>query len=241
MASTQTTNTSPVSGATGQLSSRQTSSINVGTTERWVSVIGGSVLTLLAAVYDIRGRRISPLGVIMTVLGGDLIYRGTTGHCYIYQALGINTAGQSDTVPQKFEKVMIIKRPTEDLRRFQQGTDTLESLASTQSASSAKPTSTQQVNADAEQGQLQAWQMLKETASKYSGYIQFEKAPDGRGTEVKVMIEYSQPPAGKLGAGIFMLTGKSPQQQITEDLRHFKEMMEAGEVPSVEGQPTGRK
>ena len=34
--------------------------------------------------------------------------------------------------------------------------------------------------------------------------------------------------------------GQEPGQQIQEDLRHFKQMMEAGEIPTTEGQPTGR-
>jgi uncharacterized membrane protein len=240
MVSAQTTS-SPANRTTGQPSSGQTNFVNVGTAERVISVIGGSALTIFAIVHDIRDRHISPLGVITTVLGSDLIFRGATGHSYIYQAAGINTAGQSADGPQSFEKVITINRPEEDLRHLQIGTDTLQSPASTQTKGNTKPLNAQSMGAASEQGQLQAWNTLKETVSKYSGYIQFTKAPAGRGTEVKVTIEYSQPPLGKLGAGISMLTGKSPQQQITEDLRHFKEMMEAGEIASVEGQPAGNR
>lgn len=238
MVSTQSTSTSTAGGTSGRQNGGQASYINVGTAERWMSVIGGSALAIFAAVHDMRGHRISPLGVIMTMLGGDLIFRGTTGHCYIYQASGINTAGQSTTGPKKFEKVMTIHRPEEDLRDFQQGSDDMETSASTQAPSGTKSAHAQ-ANEATQQAQLQAWNTLKEAVAHYSGYIQFEKAPDGRGTEVKVVIAYSPPPAGKLGAGISMLTGKSPKQQITEALRHFKEMIEAGEIPSVEGQPTG--
>ena len=33
------------------------------------------------------------------------------------------------------------------------------------------------------------------------------------------------------------LFGQEPTQQITEDLYRFKALMEAGEIPTVEGQP----
>ena len=73
--------------------------INVGQTERAASVLGGSLLTLLG----IRQR--SNLGVLMAVIGGSLVYRGMTGHCPTYAALGKNTAydeGEADA-PKFFE------------------------------------------------------------------------------------------------------------------------------------------
>jgi len=47
------------------------------------------------------------------------------------------------------------------------------------------------------------------------------------------------PPGGKLGAGIAWLFGKSASQQIREDLRNFKSMMETGTIATTEGQPRG--
>ena len=55
---------------------------------------------------------------------------------------------------------------------------------------------------------------------------------------MKVVIDYI-PPAGKVGAAVAWAFGKSAHQQIQEDLRHFKQMMEAGEIPTTEGQPKG--
>ena len=48
------------------------------------------------------------------------------------------------------------------------------------------------------------------------------------------------PPGGSLGAAFAKLFGEEPDQQINEDLRHFKQIMETGEVATVQGQPTGR-
>ena len=52
-------------------------------------------------------------------------------------------------------------------------------------------------------------------------------------------MEY-QPLAGSLGAAFARLFGEEPGQQTRDDLRHFKQIMETGEVPSVEGQSSGR-
>jgi hypothetical protein len=50
-----------------------------------------------------------------------------------------------------------------------------------------------------------------------------------------------RPPAGRLGAAFAMLFGEEPEQQIREDLRRFKELMEAGEIATTDGQPHGRR
>jgi uncharacterized membrane protein len=36
------------------------------------------------------------------------------------------------------------------------------------------------------------------------------------------------------------LLGHDPAATIREDLRRFKQLMEAGEVPTIEGQPRGK-
>jgi uncharacterized membrane protein len=56
---------------------------------------------------------------------------------------------------------------------------------------------------------------------------------------LRVVLKYD-PPAGVVGAAVAKLFGEEPEQQIEEDLRRFKSMMETGEVPTTEGQPSGR-
>jgi uncharacterized membrane protein len=55
---------------------------------------------------------------------------------------------------------------------------------------------------------------------------------------VKVNIDYI-PPAGRVGAWVAKLFGEEPQQQIREDLRNFKRIMETGEAPMTTGQSSG--
>jgi uncharacterized membrane protein len=57
--------------------------VNVGRIERWLSLVAGGAL----AVYAIR-RRTAARGMA-ALAGAELIYRGATGHCHLYQALGI--------------------------------------------------------------------------------------------------------------------------------------------------------
>jgi uncharacterized membrane protein len=72
-----------------------------------------------------------------------------------------------------------------------------------------------------------------------AGSVRFRPGPNGRGTEVTVELNY-EPPAGVVGATIARLLGEEPEVQVREDLRHFKQIMEAGEIPTVEGQTSGR-
>ena len=47
--------------------------------------------------------------------------------------------------------------------------------------------------------------------------------------EVRVELEY-KPPLGKLGSKVAMLWREEPGQQVMDDLRHFKQVMETGEI-----------
>jgi len=72
-----------------------------------------------------------------------------------------------------------------------------------------------------------------------AGSVRFRPGPNGRGTEVTVELNY-EPPAGVIGATIAKLLGEEPEVQVREDLRRFKQIMETGEIPTIEGQPSGR-
>jgi hypothetical protein len=69
---------------------RDSSQINVGATERQLSMIGGTVL----AIYGLLSRSVTGLG--LAAIGGALIWRGHTGHCYGYEMLGHNSAEGSE-------------------------------------------------------------------------------------------------------------------------------------------------
>ena len=87
--------------------------------------------------------------------------------------------------------------------------------------------------------ELIAWRSREEAEIPNAGTVRFHPAPGDEGTEVTVNLEYD-PPAGKLGALLAKLTGEEPAQQVSEALRRFKALMEAGEIPTTEGQPVGK-
>jgi hypothetical protein len=73
------------------------------------------------------------------------------------------------------------------------------------------------------------WRSLDEADVDNAGAVRFEAAPGNRGTIVKVNIQYN-PPAGVVGATVAKLFGEEPEQQLDDDLRRFKQVLEVGEV-----------
>jgi hypothetical protein len=61
------------------------------------------------------------------------------------------------------------------------------------------------------------------------GAVQFATAPTGQGTEISVDFHYS-PPGGKMGAAFAKLFHQEPGQQVYEELRHIKQLLETGEI-----------
>ena len=79
-----------------------------------------------------------------------------------------------------------------------------------------------------------AWRSVAGSQIENSGTVQFRRAPAGRGTEVRVRLDY-RPPAGRVGQTIAWMFGEEPEQQIRDDLRRFKQLLEAGEVAVSDG------
>ena len=80
------------------------------------------------------------------------------------------------------------------------------------------------------ENQVIGWRSLPGSDVVTAGAVNFDTARQGRSTQVSVHLQYA-PPAGKAGAMIASLFGLEPSQTIREDLRHFKQLLEAGEIP----------
>jgi len=229
---------------------------NVGPLERWASGVSGGLLTF----YGITRRDWA--GALLALLGSGFIYRGLSGHSYAYQALSINTARRDErtttSVPHnegiKVERAVTIDKSPVGLYRFwrnfenlPQFMDHLKSVTVTDNTHShwvAKAPVGKSVEWDAEiinekENELIAWRSIGNADIGNAGSVHFTHAPGGRGTVVKVVLSYD-PPAGRVGSLLAKLFGEEPDQQVREDLRHFKEIMEAGEIPTTKGQSSGR-
>jgi uncharacterized membrane protein len=235
---------------------RERADVNVAEPERWVSALGGGLLT----AFGLSRGNLAGLG--LAALGGALLHRGLTGHCHLYDALGVDTArerhGAAASVAAghgvKIEKSITINKSPEELYQFWSRFENLprvmrnlESVASTGAGRShwvAKGPFGSRFEWDAEvinqkPNELIAWRSLEGSEVDTAGSVHFVRAPGGRGTEVRVSLKYD-PPAGKAGAALAKLLGSSPGGEVEEDLRRFKRLMECGELPSTEGQPRGR-
>lgn len=235
---------------------KQRQTQNVHDYERYASVIGGGAL----AVYGLT--RGSLGGFALALLGGGLLYRGTTGHCNVYEAMGVNTAekGQKSgaavskdrgihvnktvTINRSPEELYSFWRNFENLPRFMNHLESVKVTSDNRSHWVAKAPAGSTVEWDAEiinekENELIAWRSLEGADVDNSGSVRFQKAQNGQGTEIKVEIQYT-PPGGILGAAFAKLFGEEPQQQVDGDLRRFKQLMEAGEIPTTQGQSSGR-
>jgi uncharacterized membrane protein len=219
--------------------------VNVGPTERLVSVFGGSALAVAGVM------RRDWAGAALAFTGGVLAWRGLSGHCPGYAAAGINRV-DTQTSPRHTEQVVTIDetpeklyqywRKFENLPQFMKYLESVREVDSRRSVWRALGPANQIVEWEAEitediPNRRIAWRSDEQAVVPNSGSVEFQAAPGARGTEVRVRVEY-RTPAGAAGDMVAKLLGRSPAQEVREDLRRFKQQMEAGEVATIEGQPS---
>lgn len=236
------------------------STVNVADVERWASALGGAAL----AAYGIKQLKDrSPSGAALAAAGSALIVRGATGHCPVYAATGVNTAnGRGETRESlagsrgiNVEEVLTINasadalfafwRRLELLPQFMNHLVSVSQIDSRRSRWVAKAPAGRTVEWEAEiineiTGELLAWRTVEGSDVVSAGSVTFRPAPGRRGTQVHVRLQYD-PPAGKFGRTVAWLLGHDPASAIREDLRRFKQLIETGEVPTIEGQPRGKQ
>jgi uncharacterized membrane protein len=231
--------------------------VNVGEIERLVSAVGGGALAVYGLTRGTYG------GIALALLGASLVHRGATGHCYAYDVAGFDTAKAEGDNPfvsvaggrgVKVEKSVTINKSAgelynfwlnfENLPRFMNHLEEVRVTGDGRSHWVAKGPAGTRVEWDAEsynlvENEIIAWRSLEGSQVANAGSVHFKAAPEGRGTEVRVVLKYD-PPAGVLGAWVAKLFGEAPDQQIEEDLGRFKQLMETGETATVTGQTSGR-
>lgn len=214
-----------------------------GDLERWASLIGGGAMVLMGL------QQRSLRGVLTAVAGGSLLYQGASNKSTVKQieeAVGLDKA-------IRVEKTVTINRPASELYSFWRNFENLPHFMrhvksitvqdSTRSHWVSSAPLDQTVEWDAEivtdePDHLIAWRSLDNADIENSGFVRFQPATGNRGTEVKVVMEYT-PPGGAVTAMLAKLFGEEPEQQIGDELSRFKQLMEAGEIATVEGQPKG--
>ena len=77
--------------------------------------------------------------------------------------------------------------------------------------------------------ELIAWRSTGNPLVDHAGSVNFERTPDGRGTIVRVSLQYD-PPGGQFGHAVASLFNEDAGGQIAHDLQEFKRAFEAGRL-----------
>lgn len=209
----------------------------------WLALGAGALLLIVGA------SRRSAIGACLAASSAPLLYRGIAGR---WPAV-MNGHGQPDSTRAALggERGIHVResvrleipvpdayrfwRRLENLPRFMTHLDRVAEMSDRTSHWVARGPVGVAVEWDAEivnevENRVIGWRSHAGSDVVTAGSVNFDAARDGRGTQVRVHLQYA-PPAGRAGALIASLFGREPSQTIREDLRHFKQLLEAGEIP----------
>lgn len=222
-------------------------SVRIGDTERVISAVGGGTLVGFSLVAP------GKLRILMLLTGGILLYKGITGNSLFYRVMNITRARGRLKSGIRVERSVTIARPVEDVYAFWRTLENLPGFMHNLKQVSRRDGTSHWV-AEAPLGMTVewdavieedvpnekiAWRSTPESQIENAGVVMFKPAPGGRGTEVRVHLEYKAP-GGSAGAALAKILGEEPDIQIREDLRRLKMLMEAGQIITVKGQTSGR-
>jgi uncharacterized membrane protein len=206
----------------------------------------------LVAIATRQGKSWRTIGAA-ALAGAPLAYRGATGHWPGAQPAGrqaLDTAAEAESTPSIHTAFTIDKpraelyafwRQLENLPRFMKNLIEVTDLGNGRSHWVGKSALGLKGQWDAEiveerEGRFLSWRSLPGSMISNAGTVSFEDSPNGRGTIVRVTME--------VGTGLGKVASKlggATQQEVREDLRRFKELMETGEVATTDGQPNGTR
>lgn len=219
--------------------------MNTHKMERWVTAVGGGTL----AMYGMRRR--DRAGLVLATLGGVVVYRAVAnGSARAMAREGQHGDGRrtirverSVTINADALRLYEFWRQLSRLPDIMRHLTSVTELSPTQSRWVARGPAGSHIEWEAEivddrPGEAIGWRSLPGADVTNAGTVQFRPAPDHRGTEVHVCLTYD-PPMGRAAATVAKLLGEEPDVQVREDLRRFKWIIEAGELPTIDGQPHG--
>lgn len=251
--------------------------INIGDIERIASITAGVTLGFI-------GLRKSLGSLALLALGGYLLYRGRSGHCYVYQMTNTTTADmgleklaelpkmgasklrdvplpggralgkltqpgepalnieKSVTINKTPAQVYAFWRRLENLPRFMNHLQSVQEMDNRRSHWVAKAPINVEWDAEITEDRpndMIAWRSVQGSTVNTNGRVQFKPAPGGKGTQVSVQMSYS-PVGGPAGAAVAALLKAVTAKQVQDDLRRFKEVMEAGNTTTAAWQSSDR-
>jgi len=237
---------------------------NISPAARMVSTIAGAALAAFG--YRRSNRMLGALGV-------GLIARGASGWCPVTAATDLGAYDYGDPYRENatkrhlagsrgviVEDAIRINRPIdevyaywrnlENLPRFMEHLEEVRETDRFRSRWTARGPLGVKVDWDAEiindiPPTLLSWKSIGDSDVVHAGSVRFRPV-GANATELRVKLQYD-PPAGKVGDTVARFFGEDAQQEIAEDLRRFKGIIESGaEVasgrsgPGESGQRMGR-
>jgi uncharacterized membrane protein len=201
--------------------------------QRWGALIGGGAL----AIYGITRR--SRLGVAIAASGGALAYVGATSDTIQQEAV----ARTSVLVNCSQQEAYRFWRDFENLPLFMLHIESVTKIGDRLYRWVAVGPLGSRISWDAEivrerENEFISWHSLPGSDVEVNGSVEFRQAPARRGTLIDVTIHYV-PPTGGVGVAVAKLLGRNPNFLIRQDLRRCKALIEAGEIPTIEGQTHG--
>lgn len=216
----------------------------------WTRVAGDTMdLALLGAALATDAPRPGRTAGTLAALAG-------VGALDVWCAVRLSASGHAGAGARGIEvkrAITVLKPPSEvyrfwrdfgNLPRFMRHLDSVRVLSESRSHWKANGPAGAQVEWEAEifedrPNELITWRSLPGAAVANAGSVRFTPAPGGRGTEIRVELRY-EPPAGRLGQAFALLLGEAPGQQVLDDLRRLKQVLETGQITFSDATVKGR-
>lgn len=215
---------------------------NISENERMISMAAGAML----AVFGLTRVKSHPIkAVLKAAIGGYLLYRGSTGHCPVNEAIGRNTADVDETAARAItiKETVVVNLPKDEVYRFWRKLENLplfmKHLKKVEETSETTSHWEAQINdvlgklewdaeiLDEKEGEYISWASVPGASIENAGEVRFKSAPGNLVTEVYATISYN-PPAGPLGALAAKLLNGKFSAMVREDLKRFKQVIETG-------------
>jgi uncharacterized membrane protein len=211
---------------------------------RWATALGGAALVVWGANKLSKERH--PVGALLATTGAGLIWRSsrTDTRARLGGSRGTHVE-ESVSINRSPEELYEWWRSFEHLPRVMPQLESVKRLDDRRSHWVAKGPAGYPVEWYSEiineiPYELIGWRTVEGSNVVSAGSVHFERGLPGRGTVVRVRMQYD-PPAGKVGAAFARVFGGEASQVIREGLRRFKQLMETGEIPTTDGQPRGAR
>lgn len=217
---------------------------------RWSRVVGDMLdLSLLAwSSRDHQNRRLTRMAAVvagLTALDALAAYDSRRQGPMRQDTPGVIRIHKSVHIQRPVEVCYRFWRNFENFPQFMQHVEAVQAVDATRTHWQVKAPLGQHIDWTAElfsdiPSQQLAWRTLEGSAVEHTGVVRFLPSQNDKSTRLDIEMTYHAP-FGKAGVMLAKIFGEEPSQQIDDDLRRFKQLIETGEIATTTGQSAGRR